>query len=88
VSLFVFFQKRVRVRIKNFKNRVRVRVSFRVRLGFRFNVGIGNVIGGAVGRFGSSLARRLCYFGVKGHGTKLSLPLRMHSVVLNLARDT
>ena len=36
-----------------------MRVSYRVRLGLGFNFGIGNLIGGAVGTFGSSLARRL-----------------------------
>ena len=35
-------------------------MSFRVRVRFRFGLGIGNLIGGAVGTVGSSLARRLC----------------------------
>ena len=40
-------------------------MSFRVRLrlGFGFRFGIGNLVGGAVGIVGSALARRLCNVG-------------------------
>jgi len=57
---FLFSFKKVRVSVI-FLNRVRVRVSFRVRVRVRlgFEFGIGNLIGGAVGTFGSSVARRL-----------------------------
>ena len=58
---FLFsFKKRFGLGLKKFKNRVRVSFCFKVR----FNFGIGNLIGGAVGTFGSSLARRLCNAGV------------------------
>ena len=45
-----FFQKRVRVSFK--KNRVRLGLVFVLGLGFRFEFGIGKLIGGAVGTVG------------------------------------
>ena len=57
--LFVFFQKRVRVRVKKI---LKIGLGLGLVLGLGFNFGIGNLIGGAVGTFGSSLARRLCVY--------------------------
>ena len=66
VSLFVFFQKRVWVRVKKIL-RIGLGLVFVAGLGLGFNFGMGNLIGGAVGTFGSSLARRLCTVVLRSH---------------------